>query len=85
MSKTVIIEVPADFEATETNAHKLAISTLAKEWQRAEEDAKRTGEPFCPIFPENIYLVDKASILPPPPPESTDLKTHFKIVRTLNT
>ena len=85
MSKTVIIEVPADFEATKTNAHAFAISTLAKEWQRAEQDARRTGEPFCPIFPERIYLVDKASILPPLPPESTDLKTHFKIVRTLNT
>lgn len=91
MSKKVVIETPAGFEPTQQNVHAFAIAKLVNYWQRAEEDAKRTGEPFCPEFPAEIYLVNRDSIEPlaQPEPEAepsgltqAELKSKFKIIRT---
>lgn len=83
MSKKVIIETPAGFDATQQNVHAFVVSKLANYWQRAKEDARRTGEPFCPEFPAEIYLVNRDSIEPlaePKPSEHTEIK--FKMIKT---
>ena len=72
--------MPADFEATEQNVHAFAIAKLVNYWKRAEEESKRTGEPFVPEFPTEIYLVDEASIEPLATPEPTE--TKFKMIKT---